>query len=133
MASAHLELVRSIYSEWETGDYRSSDWADPDIEVVFVEPFDLGTWRGLDGMREGWRRYLGTWDEFRTGVDEYVEVDDERVLVLNHFSGRGKVSGLEVSSVHAKGASLFHVRNGKVVKLVLYGNREGALKDAGLA
>ena len=93
---------------------------------------EVGTWNGVDGMAEGWRRYLGIWDEFRTGVDEYVEVDDERVLVLNHFSGRGKVSGLEVSSVSARGASLFHVRDGKVVKLVLYANRERGLEDVGL-
>ena len=31
-----------------------------------------------------------------------------------------------------KGANLFHVRDGKVTKLVLYWNRENALPDAGL-
>ena len=132
MSSANLELVRAIYTRWESGDYHSSEWAHPDIELVFADLPDLGTWHGLDGLREGWRRYLGIWDEFRTGVDEYVEVDDERVLVLNHFSGRGKVSGLEVSSVSARGASLFHLRDGKVVRLMLYANRERGLEDAGL-
>ena len=127
-----LDLVREIYTRWESGDYQSSDWAHPDIELVFADLPDHGTWQGLAGMAEGWRRYLGMWDEFRTGVDEYRELDSERVLVLNHFSGRGKTSGFEVADGRARGASLFHVREGKVTKLVLYANRRRALEDLGL-
>ena len=68
----------------------------------------------------------------RAEADEYRALDDERVLVLMHFSGRGKTSGLEVGDIQMKGANLFHVRDGKVTRLVLYWDRERAFADLGL-
>ena len=65
-------------------------------------------------------------------MEEYRELDDERVLVLHRFTGRGKTSGLEVGHTDPKGASLFHIQNGKVTRLVAYGPRERALADLGL-
>ena len=69
----------------------------------------------------------------RAEADEYRALDDERVLVLMHFSGRGKTSGLEVGHIQMKGANLFHVRGGKVTRLVTYWDRERAFADLGLA
>jgi hypothetical protein len=34
-------------------------------------------------------------------VEGYRELDDERVLVLQHWGGRGKTSGLEVTQMTA--------------------------------
>ncbi len=70
-------------------------------------------------MSESWRAWLSTWEEFRVEADECIELDDERVLVLAHFRGHGKSSGLEVGETKAQGASLFQVRGGKVTRLVL--------------
>jgi ketosteroid isomerase-like protein len=83
-------------------------------------------------MTEGWRDWIGAWEEHRVEADEYRELDSERVLAFVRYSGRGKKSGLDVGQMRAKGANLFHVRNGKVTKLVNYLDREDALADLGL-
>jgi hypothetical protein len=106
VASANLELVRSIYEAWERGDYSSADWAHPEIEWVIADGPAPGSWKGLAGMVEGWRDFLSTWEEYRAEVDEYIELDAERVLVLNHWSGRGKKSGLQVGQIRTRAAHL---------------------------
>jgi ketosteroid isomerase-like protein len=64
--------------------------------------------------------------------DRYREVDDERVLVCFHGSGRGKGSGLELGQLAGHAASLFQVCDGRVVRLVFYWDRDRALADLGL-
>jgi hypothetical protein len=44
-------------------------------------------------------------------AEEYVELDDERVLVLCHFDARGKTSGLDISgTMRVEGARLLHLQ-----------------------
>jgi ketosteroid isomerase-like protein len=92
-----------------------------------------GSWTGLGGLAEGFRDWLSAWEELHGEADEYRELDDERVLVLHRWAGRGKASGLDVGQMRAKGALLFHLRGGKVTRLVLYFDRERALAELGLA
>ena len=84
-------------------------------------------------MAEAWREALSAFEELRAEADDYRALDDERVLVLMHLIGRGKTSGLEVGDIQMNGADLFHVRDGKVMRLVLYWDRDNALPDVGLS
>jgi hypothetical protein len=84
-------------------------------------------------MAQTFREFLGTWDDYRVEVDEYRELDDERVLVLLHASGRGKTSGLNLGQMRTEGATLFHVHAGTVTRLAIYPYRERALADLRLA
>jgi ketosteroid isomerase-like protein len=131
--SANLDLVRSIYAAWERGDFDSAEWAHPQIDYVRVDGPEPGTWTGLAGMAEAVRAYAGAWDDVRLLMDECRALDDERVLVLYHFSGHGKASGLDLGQVGTEAAHVFHIRDGKVVKLVIYFDRKRALADLGLA
>lgn len=132
MASANLELVRSIFAAWERGDFSSAEWAHPEIEFVIPGGPAAGSWTGLAGMTEGLRGWLSAWHEWRVEAEQFRELDDERVLVLTRFSGRGKTSGLEIGQMGEKGADLLHIRGGKVTRLVLYGDRGHAFADLGL-
>ena len=132
MTSANLDLVRSIYADWGRGDYTATAWANPEIEWVMVDGPNPGSWTGLAGMAEGFRSILSVWEDWRTVVDEYRELDEERVLVLLHMRGRGKTSGLDVGQLRKVGANLWHIRGGKVARFVIYFDRERAFADLGL-
>ena len=132
MASANLELVRSIWAAWERGDYHSIEWAHPKIEFVIADGPAPGSWTGRAGLAEGFRDLLSGWEEWRPQGDEYLELDGERVLVLDHFSGRGETSRLEVRQMRTEGAVLFHFRGGKVTRVAVYWDRERARADLGL-
>jgi hypothetical protein len=131
--SGNVDLVRSIRAPWEHGDFSSAEWAHPEIEFGWVDGPTPGSWTGIAAMGEANGSFVSAWEEFRTEADEYHELDDERVLVLVHFSGRGKTSGLDLGEMRAKGAELFQIRDGKVTSLVLYFDRKRALADLGLA
>src|SRR5271169_5601822 len=94
--SENLDLVRSIYADWERGDFRHVEWAHPDIEWTAVDGLSPGTARGIPAMGAGWRDFVSDWADFRADADEYRELDDGRVLALHRFSGRGRTSGVAV-------------------------------------
>ncbi len=133
MSSATLDLVRSINTAHERGDFSSADWAHPEIEYVIADGPSPGRWVGADGMAQAFRENLIGWKNFRTEVDEYRELDDERVLVLTRSTAQGKAGGLVVGQMRTRGAALYQVSAGKVTKLVYYWERERALADVGLA
>jgi ketosteroid isomerase-like protein len=128
----NLGLVRSIYEHLERGDLSSSAWAHPEIEWIITDGPKPGQWTGVAGMAESIRDMLGAWNDVRLYADEYREIDDERVLVRFHRTGRGKASGLEVGEFDTRGASVYTVRDGKVTKIVNYNGRARALADLGL-
>lgn len=79
------------------------------------------------------RGELNAWEHLEVEADEFRELDVERVLVLDHRRGRGKVSRLELWPTQMQAVHVFHVREGKVVRLVAWRDRDRALTDLGLA
>jgi ketosteroid isomerase-like protein len=130
--SANLDLVRSIFADWERGDFRSTEWADPGIESVSIDGPQPGERTGLPALAEGFRGFLSTWEGYRVEADEYRELADGRVLVLLRDAGRGRVSGMEIGRIRGERAMVFRIREGKVTRFVTYWDRDNALADLGL-
>jgi ketosteroid isomerase-like protein len=131
--AANVDLVRSLYTRWERGDWSAVEWAHPEIEFVVADGPSPGAWRGVAGMVKGYRQVMNAWEGYSARAEGYLSLDDERVLVLQRLSGRGKASGLELAQMQPNAAGIFHVRNGKVIRVVLYYDRERAFVDLGLA
>ncbi len=83
-------------------------------------------------MAEGWREVLSILAGHRVAADQYRELDGDRVLVLFHLRGRGKASGVDLGQMNARVATLFQLRDAKVVRLVNYLDVDSALADLGL-
>jgi ketosteroid isomerase-like protein len=97
--SENLDLVRSIYADWERGDFSRSDWAHPEIEYVYADGPEPGRWIGLANMADAWRARLSALEDFRFVVNECHEIGNERVLVLIGARGHFKASGLSAVDV----------------------------------
>jgi ketosteroid isomerase-like protein len=132
--SENLDLVRSIYADWERGDWSGgAEWAHPDIEFAFTYELAPGSSKGLAGMADAWRGWLSAWEDVRFQATEFRELDDQRVLVLGDYSGSAKTSGMDMAPIASQVVAVYHVIEGKVTKLILYPDLDRALADLGLA
>jgi ketosteroid isomerase-like protein len=130
--SENLDLVRSIYADWERGDYSRADWAHPEIEFTMVDGPSPGRWTGPSGMARGYRDFLAAWADHRAQTEEYQQLDDRRILVFTYATGRGKTSGMELGPGWTRVVSLFELSDAKVTRLVIYMEPDRALADLGL-
>ena len=120
-------MVRSIFARWERGDFSSADWMHPEIEFVGAEGTAV---QGVSGVGSRWGDFLDSWDHFVALADEFLDAGDDQVLVFVRFQGRGRGSGTPIEAF--SGANLFTIRDGKVLRLVLYTDKKVALEAAGL-
>jgi ketosteroid isomerase-like protein len=127
--SANLDLVRSIYADWERGDFSRTNWADPRIEFALLGGPDPGQWTGISEMGHAWRTWLASWSAYRLEAEEFRELGGGRVLVLVRGFARGKTSGVEVENLNA---NVLTISDGKVTRLASYSDRDRALADLGL-
>jgi ketosteroid isomerase-like protein len=130
--SANTDLVRSIYADWERGDFSSTEWAHPEIDYEIADGRQPGIWKGRTEMAEGFRDFLGGLEEYRLEAEEFRELDADRVVAITRNTGHGKISGLNLGDLPGNGAPVFHVRDGLVAKVTFYWDRERALADLGL-
>jgi ketosteroid isomerase-like protein len=132
--SENLDLVRSIFADWERGDFFSSgEWADPEIEFVQADGPEPSRATGLAEMAAGWRKRLNEFADVRVAAEEYRELDDTHVLVVVRDAGIARTSGIDLKQIGGeRSALLVSLRDGKVTRLVVYFDRDRALADLGL-
>lgn len=131
--SANLDLVRSIFAAWERGDFSSVEWSHPEIEYVFHGGPEPGRWAGVAEMAAAWFHTLEAWEDYSGEADDFIELEDKRVLLLTHIQARGKSSGIDIGQLGgSRGALLFQLHERKVAKLDVYWERDRALAELGL-
>jgi ketosteroid isomerase-like protein len=102
--------------EWDTTNYEG--W--PEDEV----------YRGHDGVRRFFGEWLSSWARYEAGVEESLDVDDERVLVLCWQRGFGPGSEVPVQMDFAQ---LCTLRQGLICRMEAYSSRQDALEAVGLS
>jgi ketosteroid isomerase-like protein len=108
------------------------DFLDRDIDWRAAEGAidDVGGMRGHDAIR----RYIEDWsdhfDNLTLAPQEFVEIDDERVMVLQRLSGRAKHTGIETELTFFV---IYTIREGRFVKVREYTTRQEALDALALS
>ena len=125
-----MEIVQRVVAASGRGDWPTAIAAfDPKVELDQSQAVDGGVFHGHEGVGAYFRRWFGTWDELQITPERFIDVDDNRVLVLLKFTGRGKGSGARVSM---RTADLFTLGHGKIVKMTGYLDQSDALGAGGL-
>ena len=62
--SENLDLVQSVYANWEHGNWSDGSWADPEIEFVIADGPDPRSIRGREAMASTWSEFLGAWSGY---------------------------------------------------------------------
>jgi hypothetical protein len=85
---------------------------------------------GLDGFVSGFGDWLSAWQSWVITATDYINVDENRVLVMLDVRARSKTHQVEMPF---EGANLLTLRDGRLARLELFFDRSQALQAAGLS
>jgi ketosteroid isomerase-like protein len=129
MSEENVEIVRTALAALNRGDLDAAfKDAAPDAEVDLTRAvgLDSGVY-DLDEFRRLSEEFAKSWDSVRWEADEYLDAGEHVVTPFtNHLLGRDGID------LQARGTWLWTIRDGVVVRLCLYQERQEALEAAGL-
>ena len=129
MSQENLEMVQQSFVVWgKTGEPEWSTMHE-EVEVHDHDIMDAGEYRGRSGVERWLEDWSSAWLEFSMDPEEFIDAG-ERVVFLFRMTATGRGSGVKVER---QDAMVFEVRDGMVVRLDYYNNRQQALKAVGLA
>lgn len=125
MASANVELVRSIYAAWE----RAPDWAEPDIEWHIRKDLpDAGVRKGHDGLARLRAEWVEAFDDMHIDLDELIDARDH-VIAVTRLCASLRCSGQQLD---VQETQVWKMRDGRAAEVRAYLTRSEALKAVGL-
>jgi ketosteroid isomerase-like protein len=139
MSQENVEFVKGLFAAGSDMDKEAllsalpeliAQTCDPEIEWYEApQRADARVYRGHDGVRKSYERWLDQWDEYGAEAERFVDYGDD-VLVVAREHGRGARSGATVSS------RIFIVvtfRNSKVLRYREFYDEAAALQAVGMS
>jgi uncharacterized protein len=127
----NVEALRPVYEEWARGNWRPRfDVYAEDMEWGWSDEFPglAGVSRDPEVRSRRLREWLSPWEDWRCEAEEFIASGDF-VVVLTRYTGRGKGSRVAVDT---RGAHVWTLRDGRVIRLEVFSSRERALAAAGI-
>ena len=131
MSQENVEIVRRFIDAWSAHD-RDEMLRHLHPDAVFHSAITnvVGeTIEGRDQIVAVFDRWEDEWSDIYWEVDEYIDVDDSRVVTLHRVIATGRMSGIQ--TIRELGGVL-ELRDGLVVKQWIYLDRNEALASVGL-
>jgi ketosteroid isomerase-like protein len=132
MSEENVEIVRETFDAWNRGDLPAMEaYVDPDWEWRTAQKFPGvdAVYRGKEGFRQFWSTFREPWESIRAELERVEDLGHGQVLALITFYGKGKGSGVDVTTEYANVAT---IRDGLWVYAVGYSDWQSALEAAGL-
>jgi hypothetical protein len=156
MSQENVEIVRRIFPEGSDMVTLINDadlltairegvepYVDPDFETVGdATSIPIGTTtgveggprglfaKGIDGFVNFWREWNSAWASWTLGTPEFIDVDENRVLILHGVCARPKTFQVDIT---IEAANLMTLRDGKVTRIELFFDHQKALESVGLS
>jgi uncharacterized protein len=131
MSEADIEMLRSGYEAFSRGDWEAAlASAHPDLEMKTADRVTSpGTYRGVAVVTRFLQDFLEPFEEILIEPEEFFEKDD-RIVALVRIRLRPRGSSAVVQN---RIGHLWTVRDGKVVGLEIFPEREKALDAVGVS
>ena len=132
MSEENAETVRDSLNAFAARglDGWAEFWA-ADINWRAIEgaPDDVGEMQGAEAVRRYFQEWVDMFDNITNVPEELLDVGDDRVVAVQHATGRAKASGVETELRYAV---VYTLRGGKIVRAREYIDRKQALQAVGL-
>jgi ketosteroid isomerase-like protein len=134
MSEENVEVVRRLYEAAGRRDTATVySLYDPDIEWD-ASRTERGTVTGRvvhghEGLQKWLREWYGAWEDIHDDLEELIEASEHEVISVMTQRGRGRASGAEVED---RLATVWTIRDEKIIRAVWFPSREEALEAAGL-
>jgi ketosteroid isomerase-like protein len=118
VAESNREIVALLYDCFRRRDNETPfEYLSEDIEwnAGGTEVLDMdGVYRGHDGVRKFWRRWLSAWEKIEW-TEEIEDLDDGRVRAVVHQRNKGRDFGAWIDQ--RPYAQTWTLENGKVTRM----------------
>jgi ketosteroid isomerase-like protein len=130
MSQENVEIVTRCCEAFDRGDYETAlNALAPNVEYDLSHFPDGRVYRGHEGVREAFRIWMGTWEDYRQERRGLIDAGEEVVVpTLEH--GRGKGSGVELDR---QTVGVWTMRDGKAVRIRFYTTVAEALEAVELS
>jgi ketosteroid isomerase-like protein len=130
VSEENVEIVRRGYEAYLRGDLGAlQEDMDPDVVVYRKDP-DGATFHGWDGFLKAIAEWVEDFDEFAISAREFIDANDNQVVVRVHPTAVGARSGAPIEAdfwfVHT-------LHDARLTRLDMLVNRADALTAAGLS
>ncbi len=135
MSQENVEIARRAFDAFERtiaeGKPDLFEWLDPEVEWLTLATLIEGTrHHGHDGVRQWIGDVKRDWAVWELSPEEFLDLGDDRVLVLGGWHAHGRHGGAAIDIQQA--AWLLEFRGGKVCRLETFTERSKAHEAAGL-
>jgi ketosteroid isomerase-like protein len=124
----NVDLIRRGFEHFVATGEPAWDTLHDHVEARDHDIMDGREYRGHAGVRQClFEDWAAAWSDYSAQPEEFIDVDDERVIAVFRIKATGRGSGIEIER---RDAILYVLRDQQVIRVDYYNNKQQALEAA---